>query len=496
MGTPGQRGHDERRSCRALVGAVKEVRKRSSTVEINRRNFIKTGAGVAAAMQSAQILGANDRIRVAVIGLRGRGFDHLKTYHKIEGVEIAAVCDIDENVMAKRLADLEAMGAPKPATYVDVRKLLEDKSIDAVSIAAPNHWHSLMGIWACQAGKDAYVEKPCSHNWFEGKQLVAATKKYNRIVQHGTQSRSSTGAIEGINHLRTGLVGDVYLSRGLCYKWRDTIGRAPAEAVPPGVHYDLWLGPAPDRGFTKNRFHYNWHWFWDTGNGDIGNQGIHEMDTARWGLGVKFPTKASAIGGHFMFDDDQQTPNVLNCAFEFEGSDGKKCMLEFEVRHWITNHEAEIGTWGTSALPPAGLNVDAKPAPSSAKLGPASGKPGTIGNLFYGPKGYLAIQEYTTYKSWLGEKQEPGPSGKGKETNFENFIDCVRSRNAAKLNAPIEEGHISATLVHLANVSYRLGRTLRFNPDTEQVIGDEEANRLLRDADRGYRKGFEVPENV
>ena len=466
-------------------------------MELNRRNFVKAGVGAAAiAMQSGRVLGANDRVRVAVVGLRGRGKDHLKTYNKIEGVEIAAVCDIDENVMAERLKDIEAMGMPKPKTFIDYRKLLEDKSIDAVSIATPNHWHSLMGIWAVQAEKDAYVEKPCSHNWWEGHQLVAAQKKYNRIVQHGTQSRSSTGAMEAVEHLRSGLVGDVYLSRGLCYKWRDTIGRKPKAAVPEGVHYDLWLGPAPDRGFTMNRFHYNWHWFWDTGNGDVGNQGIHEMDTARWGLGVKFPVKASAIGGKFMFDDDQETPNTLNCAFEFAGADGKPKMLEFEVRHWMTNHEAEIGTWGKSALPPAGLDVAAKPAPGTKSLGPASGKPGTVGNIFYGPKGFLAIQEYTQYKSWLGESMEPGPSGQGKETNFQNFIDCVRSRDASKLNAPIEEGHISATLVHLANVSYRLGRTLHFNPETQQVIGDAEANRLLRDEERGYRKGFQIPDKV
>ena len=464
-------------------------------MNIDRRDFLKAGA-VAAAMQPARILGANERVRVAVIGLRGRGLDHIKTFKGIPGVEIAAVCDIDENVIATRLGDFQKFGLPKPKTYGDVRKLLEDKSIDAVSVATPNHWHSLIGIWACQAGKDAYVEKPCSHNWYEGKQLVAAMKKYNRIVQHGTQSRSSIGAKEAIAHLRDGLVGDVYLSRGLCYKWRDTIGRKPIEPVPAGVDYNLWLGPAPDRGFTRNRFHYNWHWFWDTGNGDLGNQGIHEVDTARWGLGVKFPNRVSAIGAHVMFDDDQETPNVLSCSYQFDGADGKRRLMEFEVRHWMTNHEADIGRWGKSALPPAGLQVNAKPAPGKASLGPASGKPGTIGNIYYGPKGYLAIQEYTSYKSWLGDQQEPGPSGNGKENHFQNFIDCVRSRKADDLNAPIEEGHISCTLVHLANVSYRLGRTLEFDPKTEQVIGDEEANRMLRSAERGYRPGFRIPEYV
>jgi predicted dehydrogenase len=425
--------------------------------------------------------------------------DHIKRFSQVSGVEIAAVCDIDENVIGRRVADIEEMGLPKPKAYTDVRKLLEDRSIDAISVATPNHWHALMGIWACQAGKDSYVEKPCSHNWWEGKQLVAAVKRYDRIMQMGMQSRSSPALQEAVQHMRSGLIGDVYMARGLCYKWRGTIGRRPPEPIPAGVHYDLWLGPAPDRGFTRNRFHYNWHWFWDTGNGDIGNQGIHEMDIARWGLGVQFPSRVSAMGAHVMFDDDQETPNVLNCCFEFHTADGKRRLLEFEVRHWMTNHEAEIGTaaYGRSELPPAGLApVVAKTRDPFASLGPASGKPGTIGNLFYGPKGYLGIQEYVSYKTWLGESGEPGPSRRAPENHFANFIDCVRSRKKENLTAPVEEGHISSTLVHLANVSYRLGRTLNFDPATEQVIGDEEANRLLRDEDRGYRTGFTIPESV
>ncbi len=471
-------------------------------MSIDRRDFLKTSAVAAAAFQAKTVLGANDRVRIAVIGLRGRGFDHIKTIHATPNVDLVAVCDIDENVVNQRLGDIEKLGMAKPQVFGDVRKLLEDKNIDAVTIAAPNHWHSLMAIWACQAGKDVYVEKPCSHNWYEGKQLVAAANKYNRIVQHGTQSRSSVGAKEAIQHLRDGLVGDVYLSRGLCYKWRDTIGRTPKSDDPAGVNYDLWLGPAPNRGFSKNRFHYTWHWFWDTGNGDLGNQGIHEVDTARWGLGVGFPTKVSAIGGHLMFDDDQETPNVLNVAYEFSSPNQPRRLMEFEVRHWMTNHEADIGTWSRSTLPPAGLSAPApvtsapaapEPAKPASTLGPASGKPGTIGNIFYGPKGFLAIQEYESYKSWLGEKNEPGPEGRGKEDHFANFTDCVRSRKRENLGAPIEEGHISCTLVHLANVSYRLGRTLNFDAAKEEVINDAEANRMLREGDRGYRKGFEIP---
>jgi len=470
------------------------------SLDLNRRDVLKAAAG-AALLAPQRVFGANDRVRIAVVGLRGRGLDHLKKIKEIPGVELAAVVDIDQNVIAERLQDAAKLGLGNPKTYTDIRNMLEDKSIDAITVATPNHWHSLMGIWACQAGKDSYIEKPLSHSWWEGKQLVAAAAKYNRIVQHGTQSRSSIGAKAAVQELRDGLVGDVYLSRGLCYKWRDTIGRRPRAAVPAGVDYNLWLGPAPDRGFTMNRFHYNWHWFWDTGNGDLGNQGIHEMDTARWGLGVKFPTKVSAMGGHVMFDDDQETPNLLNCSFEFAAADGKRKLMEFEVRHWMTNHEADIGQFGgASVLPPAGLTPATAPLPAPAAnpaaLGPASGKPATVGNIFYGSKGYLAIQEYESYKYWLGEKQDPSPVSRGKENHFQNFIDCVRSRKKEDLTAPVEEGHISCTLVHLANVSYRLGRTLNFDPATEQVIGDAQANQMLRDGDRGYRPGFTIPGQV
>ena len=225
-------------------------------------------SGLSAGAHAGRVLGANDRVRVAVCGVRSRGFDHIQSYALLKNVDIVALCDVDENVTAQRLADMAKMGLAKPATFVDVRKLLEDKSIDAVSIATPNHWHTLIAIWACQAGKDVYVEKPCSHNLWEGRQLVRAAEKYQRIVQHGTQSRSARAMIEGVRRLREGIIGDVYMARGTCFKWRNTIGRKPVEPVPAGVDYDLWTGPAPKREFTRNRFHYTWHWFWDTGNGD------------------------------------------------------------------------------------------------------------------------------------------------------------------------------------------------------------------------------------
>jgi predicted dehydrogenase len=255
------------------------------------------------------------------------------------------------------------------------------------------------------------------------------------------------------------------MARGLCFKWRDTIGKKADSAVPDGVDYDLWLGPAPKRAFNPNRFHYNWHWNWDYGNGDLGNQGIHEMDLCRWGLGVTTPTKVSSMGGHFMFDDDQQTPNTQIATFEFN-KDGKKVMLVFEVRHWMTNHEAGIGEGKDS---------------------------NTIGNVFYGSKGYMAIDGYTSYKVFLGKEQTPGPSRVQGGSTWENFIQAVRSRKQSDLHAEIEEGHLSSSLVHFANISYRLGRTIDFDGTKGTIVNDVEANKMLR---RQYRDPFTVPERV
>jgi predicted dehydrogenase len=438
---------------------------------MERRHFLMSTAALAGgAIRTARA--ANETVRVALVGIRGRGGDHLRGYSNLPNVEIAALCDVDESVLDRRVKQLDSMGKKKPAAFTDLRKLLEDKSIDAVSIATPNHQHTLQTIWACQAGKDVYVEKPCSHNMFEAKQIVAAAHKYNRVVQHGSQSRSSAALREGVARLNDGsIIGDVYMARGLCFKWRDTIGRTPVSEVPAGVHYDLWLGPAPKRDFTKNRFHYNWHWFWDYGNGDLGNQGIHEVDIARWGLGVKYPVKVSCIGGHFMFDDDQETPNTLTATYEFNEG-GKKRMMVFEVRHWMSNHEAGIGDR-------AGRN--------------GRKDPNTIGNLFYGSKGYLAIDGYGSYKTWMGQNQEPGPEARQGGDHFANFIDTVRSRKKEDLHAPIEEGAISTTLVHLANVSYRLGRTIRFDAESYSCPGDGEATKMFT---RSYRAPFVVPAKV
>ncbi len=436
---------------------------------MNRRYFFVSTAAAATSLKASALASPNDTIRVGIAGLRGQGRSHIREYGGMKNVEIAAVCDIDESVLDQRIADIEKTGLKRPARYVSFRKMLEDKSIDAVSIATPNHSHTLQTVWACQAGKDVYVEKPCSHNMFESRQIVAAARKYNRLVQHGTNSRSTAGLKEAIQKLREGVIGEIYMARGLCFKWRDTIGRAPEEPVPAGVHYDEWLGPAPKRPFTRNRFHYNWHWFWDYGNGDFGNQGIHELDICRWGLGVTYPTKVSAMGGHFMFDDDQETPNTLVVTYEFNGHGNRRQLMVFEVRHWITNSEAGIGE----------------------REGKRGGN--TVGNLFYGSKGYMAIDGYATYKTFLGREQAPGPARSEGGSNWQNFIDALRTRRREDLNAEIEEGAISCALMHLGNISYRVGRTLEFDPVAMQVKGDEEANRLFK---RNYRAPYVVPEQV
>src|SRR5215469_10369692 len=307
---------------------------------MNRRSFIVNSAAALGASALSAATSPNNTVRIAVVGMHGRGKSHLQAFTSLPNVDLVAICDIDDAVLAAASKFPTEKRGTAPTPYKDLRKLLEDKSIDAISIATPNHHHTLQTVWACQAGKDVYVEKPCAHDMFEARQIVAAAQKYNRLVQHGTNCRSGI-AREAVEKLRDGVIGDVYMARGLCFKWRDTIGRKPVEPVPQGVHYDLWLGPAPVHEFTRNRFHYNWHWFWDYGNGDFGNQGIHQVDVARWGLGVKYPTKVSAMGGHFMFDDDQETPNTLVATYEFDEA-GKKKFMEFEVRHWISNHEAGI----------------------------------------------------------------------------------------------------------------------------------------------------------
>jgi predicted dehydrogenase len=439
--------------------------------KINRREFVGTSAAWAAApmvLKAKVLSGANDRVQVACCGLHGRGRDHIHGFQALKDVEVAAICDIDESVLADCIKEFEERGWKKPKVYTDVRKLLEDPDIHIVSFATPNHWHALGTVWACQAGKDVYVEKPASHNVWEGRKMIEAARKYDRIVQTGLQIRSSIAIQAAVEYLQSGQLGEVYMAKGLCYKWRDTIGHTPDEPVPEGVHYDLWIGPAPQRPFSRNRFHYNWHWQWPYGDGDIGNQGVHQLDIARWGLGIDtHPVKVTAMGGHVMFDDDQETPNLLHSMYEYspEATGGKAKLLQFEVRHWITNHEGQIG----------------------------KGPDNTVGVIFYGSEGYLVVDSYESWHTVLGRNREPGPSAAVGGDHYQNFIDAVRARDRSRLHCDIEEGHKSTVLGHLANISYRVGQSLQFDPETERFIGNDEANALLT---REYRAPFVVPATV
>ncbi len=440
---------------------------------MDRRGFLKSSGGAVAALTAAQygrVKGANDRLNVACIGVHGRGKSHIEFFGKHPGSVVATVVDIDQTVSEQAVQHALKFQSEKPKEEKDLRVMLEDKTIDAVSIATPNHWHALATIWACQAGKDVYCEKPASHTIFEGRKMIEAARKYNRIVQIGQQSRTTAHKIRAIELLEQGVIGKVYQARGLCYKRRKSIGRDEATNVPAGVDYDMWLGPAQERPFKENRFHYNWHWYWDFGNGDIGNQGVHEMDIARWGLGkTELPRFVYSSGGHFIYDDDQQTPNTQQAVFDYGDS-----QLVFEVRGLVTGGEADL-----QPRLPGDIN--------------------TIGNIFLGSDGFLTV-DANSFHTYLGEKQEPGPSMKyqeeteyATEPHIDNFIKAVKSRNHRDLTCDVVEGHLSAALVHLANTSYRVQRRLEFDPRTETFVNDPEADKYLS---RRYRPGFEVPEKV
>src|SRR5574340_203607 len=293
-----------------------------------RRTFFLGASGVAAAGLAKA---APDKIRVAVLGVNGRGKDHIAGFSGVPDDEVAMLCDPDVNVLAKRAGEFEKRYGRKVKTEQDLRKVFDNKEIDAVSIATPNHWHSLAAIWACQAGKDVYVEKPGSHNVYEGRQMVEAARKYNRIVQHGVQLRSSEALQEAVELLRSGAIGNVYLARGLVFRRRPSIGHTEAGPAPASLDWNLWQGPAQERPFSRRFVHYNWHWHWDYGNGDVGNQGIHETDMCMWGLGVGLPARISAAGGKFLFDDDKETPEILSVSYGYQS---QKKMIQFEVRHW------------------------------------------------------------------------------------------------------------------------------------------------------------------
>ena len=471
-----------------------------SSNDLSRRDFLKsTGVGIAAigaapAFVPRSAFGANDRINLAVVGIRGQGGAHIDGFGQIENVHVHTLVDIDENLWPGRVGEVEEKFGYAPKTAYDMRTAFDDPEVDAVTFATPNHWHALGSIWAAQAGKHVYVEKPASHNVWEGRQMVNAARANGVIMQVGFQNRSRQNTNAAIRLLHEGGIGEVYMARGLCFKPRWDIGRYPDGPMPDsaeafylttngagrmpaytadylsGVHYDLWIGPAEELPFNPNRFHYNWHWQWEYGNGDTGNQGPHQMDVGRWGLGqTDYPVKVKSSGGYYVFDSAQNTPNTQTTVFEY--ADGK--IFIFDTRGLFTNSDGSI----------------------------------KIGNIFYGSEGRLEIDAEGDWATYFGYDDQPGPNSKdiasedsdamvlvgtGSSGHYGNFIGAVRSGKQEDLTCDVEIGHRSSSLSHLGNIAYRVGRELTFDGEKEMFVGDDEANALL--SRKTYREPYVVPD--
>lgn len=391
-----------------------------------------------------------------------------------ENVEVVALCDVHEKTLADRAAECGKVTGKRPATYVDFRKLLEDDSIDAVSIATPDHWHALQTIWACQAGKDVYLEKVGGHNMTESRVMVDAARKYDRIVQHGTQARSSAAIREGIRKLHEGVIGKIYMARAIAFKYRAG-GKNEFGAIPSGLHWDLWQGPAQEKPFDGLAYSPRWRFVKEYGNGQIGAQGVHQLDMIRWALKLdKHPTMIQAMGGNYSRPTCNEThPNELSVTYKFEDPD---FLVSFETRTGYANPEAGMGT--------------KYPWVNHRDL---------VGAIFFGADGYMILPDFSNYYTFLGRNHEPGPCSAGVEPtlmddgHFVNWIAAVRSRDRTDLNADIAEGHLSSSLCYLGNVAYETQRTLQFDGSTERCAGDEDADRLLT---RNYRKPFTLPSEV
>ena len=479
-----------------------------------RRTFLKRAAAsagvattftIAGTQASGRVLGANDTIRMAVAGIHGRGGSHIGSFAGMDKVQVTHLVDPDSSLFAGRSEAIKKRGNNTPKCFQDIRKALEDKDLDAVSIASTNHWHSLLTFWSCQAGKDVYVEKPCSHNVFEGRQCVEAARKYKCIVQHGTQQRSSGSRAGEMAAIHSGKYGKLLVSKAYCCKPRWSIGFKEPKDPPATLDFNLWLGPAPVQPYHENLVHYNWHWFWDTGNGDMGNQGVHEMDVARWAIkDSTLPKSVVSMGGRWVngedYKDQGQTPNMELCVFDYG-----ETLLVFETR---------------------GLVAKKKEFPFK------------VGNEFYTTEGVVRGGKFTPKQGGKTFEVEVEPIHVTDGGTFGSFINCVRSRKVEEVNGEIQQAHYSAALCHLGNISYRLGRQvpfsqkatgfpenpevqeslttiqenlkvaldmdlskasyqlgpkLQFDPAAEKFIGNAEADKLLT---REYREPFVVTESV
>ena len=416
---------------------------------LNRRSFLKSsiaGVGIAALTPYSRVRGANNDIRVAVVGFNGMGKSHINAYRRIAGVRIVALCDVDTRVLDWGKQDF-AKRHEKVDTYVDYRKLLEDKDIDAVSIVTPNHWHSLMGIWACQAGKDATVEKPVSHNIFEGRQLAQASRKYRRMVQGDFDQRSRESMHEAVEWIQAGHLGQIRLARGRCYKNRPSLGRVNGPGpVPTSVDYNLWTGPAPLLPLKRKKLHYDWHWVWATGCGELGNNGPHQLDVCRWILGQDdLPARVFSIGGRFGYDDDGETANTQFIYYDYQPAP-----IIYEVRGLPPKRGASGKT----------MDLFQPLTQSGAKLKSSyRGLGANTGVVVECEDGYVDMGGPTAYDYHGNVVKQFTGANIGPQANF---IKAVRSRKRSDLRNDILDGHLSTALSHMGNISHRIGK--RTNP--------------------------------
>jgi len=420
---------------------------------MNRRYFIPLAAS---AVAQSRAVAANDKVTVAFIGVRGQGRSLAGRFSALADVNVAYVCDVDPAVVEPALKSIEKNKGSRPPVISDLRRILDDKSVDAVVIATPDHWHAPATILACDAGKDVYVEKPLAHNIREGRLMIEAARRNKRIVQHGTQLRSRPAVQRAIEYAHSGKIGRVLMAKAWNVQLRDNIGRKQDSAPPAGIDYDTWIGPAPALPFNPNRFHYNWHWNWNYGTGDAGNDGVHQLDQARWALGVGAPLEVSGSARKLFFDDDQQTPDTMTITFNY----ADKALL-FEMRIW-NNYGLESNDNAVSV---------------------------------YGTNGYLQIGRWDGDFSFRvfdnNNKLVHADKGDEPDTHPRNFIDCLRSRKSP--NADIETAHLSSLHSHLANIVARTGRTLRFDPQTETILNDPDSSALTR---RSYRSHWATPKGV
>ncbi len=423
-------------------------------MKMNRRTFV-AGTAVGAMALGRRTAAASDKVTIAVMGVRGRGRSLCEDFADLPDVNIAYLCDVDSRVFERAVKIVEGKKGKKPQLISDIRRALDDPAVDAVVVATPDHWHAPATILACDAGKDVYVEKPASHNIREGQLMLEAARRNGRVVQVGMQSRSRPSTQRAIEAVHSGRIGKVLMAKAWDVQLRDDIGHQKDSAPPPEVDYDNWVGPAPMLPFNENRFHYKWHWNWNFGTGDIGNDGAHQIDQARWALGVDLPTEVSGMGRKLCFQDDQQTPDTMTISFNYPDK-----VLLWEMRIWcpygmegIQNAMAVFGSEG------------------SVHVGRMGG--GRWGYRILDPDGNLIL---------LDTDNAP-------EQHHSNFIECVRSREAPA--ADIQIGHTSTVLCHLGNIVARTGRHLKINPETEEIVGDAEAQAL---AGRQYRDHWATPQ--